>query len=150
MKKIINKSKIFSAVLLSALLIAFSVIFMSTTAFAAKNESGMIKTYQAITTADFKEYKSDIVSVSILKAIDEASINAEDTIDKWDVSVAGDKSVMAWIKETATFGKYDLYIAADGGVKANTDSSYLFSGFTSLDTIKGIENFDTLFHSGKK
>lgn len=143
MNGITRKSKIISAVLLSVLLVIFSAIFMSTTAFAAKDESGMIKAYPAITTADFQKYKSDIVSVTFLNALDEASINAADTLDKWDVSALGDKSVMAWIKGTADLSKYDLYISADGGVKANTDSSNLFSQFTSLESINGIENFDT-------
>jgi surface protein len=115
---------------------------------AADIESGVLKAYTEETTDDYYAYRKDIVTITFLNSIDETAINAEDTIAKWDVSVATDGSVMAFIKlnenETTKYNKrYDLYVAGNGGVKANPDSSNLFCEFTNLKTINGMEYFNT-------
>ena len=49
----------------------------------------------------------------------------------WDVSAAGDKSVIAWLKDDGT-----LIIAADGvKVMANADSDWLFGDMENIETI---------------
>ena len=53
----------------------------------------------------------------------------------WDVSEAGDRSVLAWMDNG------DLYVAADGAIAPNSNASWLFQGFVNLKTI----NFGNCF-----
>ncbi len=53
----------------------------------------------------------------------------------WDVSEAGDGSVLAWMDNG------DLYVAADGVIAPNSDASWLFHKFVNLKTI----NFGNCF-----
>lgn len=57
--------------------------------------------------------------------------------DAWDASAARDGSVLAWMEDGA------LTIAAEGGVKANEDSSNLFAGYASALRIDFNGCFDT-------
>lgn len=59
----------------------------------------------------------------------------------WDVSVAGDGSVLAWV--SGFDGKYDLYIAADGGINGREACAGMFTYFNSLTEI----NFNDCFHT---
>ena len=43
---------------------------------------------------------------------------------KWDVSVAQDKSIMAWC---SSLSNATVYIGSNEGILANPDSSYLFA-----------------------
>lgn len=65
----------------------------------------------------------------------------------FDVSETQDRSVMAYLVRndpTDYFGSdYTLYIQSDGGIIANTDSSYLFYSFRKLALIEGLEYLDT-------
>jgi len=57
-------------------------------------------------------------------------------IGSWDASEAQDGSIMAWYTDKDNNELYELYIGGEGGVKANPNSSNLFSQFlnvTSLD-----------------
>ena len=47
----------------------------------------------------------------------------------WDVSEAGDRSVLAWMDNG------DLYVAADGAIAPNSNASWLFQEFVNLKTI---------------
>ena len=47
----------------------------------------------------------------------------------WDVSEAGDGSVLAWMDNG------DLYVAADGAIAPNSNASWLFYKFVNLKTI---------------
>ncbi len=61
----------------------------------------------------------------------------------WDVSENQDKSILAWISDTDSDGLYEISIGSkDGMVYANPNSSYLFSGLTSLSSID-FTRFDT-------
>ena len=53
----------------------------------------------------------------------------------WDVSEAGDRSVLAWMDNG------DLYVVADGAIAPNSNASWLFQGFVNLKTI----NFGNCF-----
>ena len=53
----------------------------------------------------------------------------------WDVSEAGDGSVLAWMDNG------DLYVSADGAIAPNSDASWLFHKFVNLKTI----NFGNCF-----
>ena len=47
----------------------------------------------------------------------------------WDVSEAGDRSVLAWMDNG------DLYVAADGAIAPNPDATWLFQDFVNLKAI---------------
>ena len=55
----------------------------------------------------------------------------------WDVSEAGDRSVLAWMDNG------DLYVAADGAIAPNPNASWLLHNFVNLKTIKFGNCFDT-------
>lgn len=62
----------------------------------------------------------------------------------FDVSESQNGSVMAYIVPNLDqLDTYTAYIQGDGKVIANADSSYLFFNFTALESIEGMEYFDT-------
>ena len=61
-----------------------------------------------------------------LNEVDAPTIN---NTNSWDVSYAGNESVIAWLVGTK------LYIGGHGGVVANENSSYAFYNFANLETI---------------
>ena len=61
--------------------------------------------------------------------------------DAWDVSEAGDGSVMAWVEPDGEL--YRLYIAGEGGVSAGTSCRDLFSGYENMSLISFGGNFHT-------
>jgi len=91
----------------------------------------------------FWSYASNITFVTF-----ENKVNVPSTIpadQKWDASANEDKSVMAYIEpDSDGSSTYRLHIQGKGKIIANTDSNYLFSGFSKLTAIEGLEYFDTL------
>jgi len=79
--------------------------------------------------------REEIVTITFLDTLDNMGTNAR------DVSAKGDGSVMAWL-ESVEEG-YDLYIGAEGGLSANSESSGLFCGYRNLRNI----NFNDSFHT---
>ena len=71
-----------------------------------------------------KVLRSDITEVKIEESLSNAPSTA------WDVSEAGDGSVLAWVTDTS--GGKTLTIAGEGGVSAPEDSSKLFSYYYNL------------------
>lgn len=63
-------------------------------------------------------------------------------IGSWDVSEAKDNSIIAYYLDSNSNGLYEMVIGQDGGVKANPDSSNLFSYFTNVTSIS-FDNFIT-------
>ena len=65
----------------------------------------------------------------------------------WVISQSQDGKYLAWYEDNDGDGYEEVTIAGNGGVVANTNSSYLFAhiGYDVKDTveIKGIENLDT-------
>ena len=78
--------------------------------------------------------RKDIYTITFVDSIEENST-------AWDVSAAGDGSVMAWV-ETNDSG-YDLYIGGDGGVDL-TDGSYLFYRYSNVEEI----DFNSCVYTG--
>lgn len=76
--------------------------------------------------------RSQIITVTFLDTLEDRPYQT------WDVSAAQDGSVLLW------FDRADgaVFIAAEGGVKANPDSSSLFRECTQLDEVNFGENFD--------
>ena len=61
--------------------------------------------------------------------------------DAWDVSEAGDGSVMAWVEPDGEL--YRLTLAGEGGVRAGASCRALFSGYTNAARF----SFDGNFHT---
>lgn len=89
---------------------------------------------------DFWQYKENIT-----KVVFEPSFSAKKNASfVFDVEETGSKSVKSYLvpnEDDKT--KYILFIQSDGGIKANLDSSSLFNQFHNLESIEGLEYFDT-------
>ena len=79
--------------------------------------------------------RSRIASVTILDTLDDLPEDA------WDVSEAGNGTVMAWVEPSG--GLYDLYIGAEGGVSAGSSCAYLFAGYQNAVSINLGDRFAT-------
>ena len=121
----------------------FATIAMDNEAAIEEPEtSNVIQSWSSTSKSDFHsdKYKSSIITATF---VDTRNVPSNAT-ESWDVSKAKDGGVMAWVIPTSTDNtKYDLYIGADGGVVANTNSAYLFSKFSNLKAINNFNNFDT-------
>ena len=84
--------------------------------------------------------RDDIASITFV----DNKVLPGDELGYWDVSEAGDNSVIAWYKESATSNMYDIWIGAKGGVCANPDSSWLFSTIEMLESLD-LTHFDVSF-----
>ncbi len=139
--------KCISTVLALVMVIAMIPIISVTS--SADTTYPVMEAYNAASSGDYHKYFNKVVSVTFLDHIDYSSISAADTIDYWDVSANKDESVLAWMKlnEKATAeanaDRYDVYIAGEGGVAANPDSSYIFYCFFVLESVNGLEYFKT-------
>ena len=93
----------------------------------------LIKAWSEDATTDFHGYKTTIKSITIVDHNDVPS----NAYASWDVSAAGDGSVMAWIIRTYSVTRPSdaLYIGGDGGVIANPNSTAIFRGFSSVTSI---------------
>ncbi|MCD7894554.1 MAG: DUF285 domain-containing protein [Erysipelotrichaceae bacterium] len=79
------------------------------------------------------EYQSnDIRNIEFLDSLNNMPNNA------WDVSDNQDGSVMAWVNNDV------LYIAGNGGVYGNEDSSFLFSCYRNLESVDFNDCFYTV------
>ncbi len=86
-----------------------------------------------------------IESINIETSLSGYSINDENT---WDVSQSQNGMYLAWYEDSDNDGYYEVTIAGDGGVVANSNSRYLFGniGYDVKDqevTITGLENLET-------
>lgn len=81
--------------------------------------------------------RSDIISVTCLDSTKNLPSNA------WDVSIDKSGSVMAYVEKNGEL--YDLYIAGDGGINAETACKELFCNYTNVKEI----NFNNCFHTDK-
>ena len=80
--------------------------------------------------------RSEIISVRFVSSLDSAPDTA------WDMSATGDGNILGWVIKTHE-GGLELIIAADGVVRANSDSSDLFADYTNLEEIHFDGNFST-------
>ena len=101
----------------------------------------IMKRYTFSTKTDYHsdEYKSKVTSI-VTKDNLEIPTTA---IEYWDVSEAGDGSVIAYAEDDGSGnGTYKVTIGGQGGIIANEDSSYLFYYFRNLENID-LSSFDT-------
>lgn len=80
--------------------------------------------------------REEIATVRFLRTLADAPKSA------WDVSLLKDRSVLAWA-DAEVNGQFTLFIAGEGGVMANYNTSYLFSDFCNLAKIHFDQNFST-------
>ena len=86
-----------------------------------------------------------IESINITTSLSGHSKNDENT---WDVSQNQNGMYLAWYEDSDNDGYYEITIAGDAGVVANSNSSYLFSyigyGVENQEvTITGLQNLET-------
>ena len=83
--------------------------------------------------------RADVTSIEI-----KTNTDIPDTaIYSWDASVAGDRSVIAYLEDDGSGnGTYKVTIGGRGGVIANSNCASLFEGFTNATSIN-LNNFDT-------
>lgn len=95
--------------------------------FEISSDSGQaVPTYYAFGSSIPKE---SIASIRFLSSL------ADAPKDAWDVSEAGDNSVLAWVSPVGDVGAYNLFIAGDGGVWAPEDCTYLFAEYRWADSL---------------
>ena len=82
------------------------------------------------------EYRREqICSVTFLDTLQDAPEKA------WDVSEAGDGRVLAWVVPNGEL--YDLYIGAEGGIRATEACEELFAGYCNVQQIHGMDALHT-------
>lgn len=82
--------------------------------------------------------KNDVEAIYTYSDIDALSENLGPSFADayvWDVSRNGNNSILAYAVDLDSNGKYEIHLYQQGGVKANPDSSKLFSNFSNLSTI---------------
>jgi len=98
----------------------------------------ILKKYYSNSTNDFHAYKSIVTKITVMDHYD-SSVTF--TYGPWDVSAAGDESVMAYIAGTELFICSNVYSWTDPSknintpVIANRDSAYLFEDFSKATVI---------------
>lgn len=115
---------------------------VGTTAVTATESYLIASFYNRPNLEDLVAIRQRIVSFTFLDTLEGMPADA------WDVSNDESGTIMAWVNVADEAGTdqetmYDLYIAADGKVKANPDCSGLFLNYGSLKTINFNGNFDT-------
>ncbi len=81
--------------------------------------------------------REEIYTVTFLNSLENAPASA------WDISAAGDHSILAWTGYDAERELYDLYIGAEGYILAPKDCTGLFHGYSSAVSIDFGGLFDT-------
>ncbi len=98
----------------------------------------ILKKYTSNSAQDFHAYKSSITKITVM---DHYAPPTTFTYGPWDVSAAGDESVMAYVTGTELFICSNVYSWTDvtrnvnTPVIANQDSSFLFENFTKVTAI---------------
>lgn len=96
------------------------------------DENGYLKTFPVFGTDLMRD---QVASVTFLDTLADAP---EKVVD---LSAARDGSVLSWIVPNGNL--FDLYIAAEGGVKAPANSSGLFAYYSNATSISFNNSFDT-------
>ncbi len=105
-------------------------------------DKGVLKSFSGAGMTPAVSYldKEDVGEIHFLSDTFDAPPDAE------DFSEEGDWSVLAWVEALDTEleeGNFALYIAANGGVKANMDSYGLFVDYVNLRALDFNDSFDT-------
>ncbi len=85
--------------------------------------------------------KQNIEKITFAPSIDGHTANGTDC---FDVSMKEDATVLAWVTDSDSNGKYEMTIGSDGKVYAS-NGSYLFSDLINLTHLEGMQYFDTSY-----
>jgi surface protein len=94
----------------------------------------IMKRYMLTSNTDYHSstYKSKITSIVTKDNMEIPST----AIESWDVSEAGDGSIIAYIEDDGRgIGTYKVTIGAQGNIIANPNSSYLFYDFENVESV---------------
>ena len=128
----------------------FSKLLIEGIAIYDKNESidnnvlsiaYMKKLFSGKATDDPSYFHSETYLTTIKNVAFVNYIDTTDNVASWDVSEAGDRSVMAWIMNNETSGYYDLYFGSEQVIFAK-NLAYFFTEMTNIDSIS-FDNLDT-------
>lgn len=103
-----------------------------------ENKKYILERSSALNLSFFWTYREDITRV----VFQNEKVEPGDYSYKFDVSVAEDESVVAYLVNNSSTG-LTLYIQANGNIIANPDSSMMFYAFNDLVEITGLEYLDT-------
>ena len=79
--------------------------------------------------------KAQVEKIYTLNTLEMPSDLQSSIIKSWDVSDKEDGSIMAYALDTDLNSKYEIYLAQNGGVKANPDSTKIFNYYTNVTQI---------------
>ena len=110
-----------------------------------KSMEGTVQEVNPVLKArDNNEFWSNNYRSSVTKIIIQNELKTiENNEQSWDVSEANDGSVMAYAVLNEDKSTYTIYIQGPGKVIANKNSASLFSDFSQLQSIEGLEYLDT-------
>ena len=116
--------------------------------YAIKDHTALVKSSGEISSSSAflggKIKRNKIESVRIETSLEGHKVEDENC---WDVSENKSGKYLAWYEDTDSDGFYEVTIAGEGGVVANSNSSYLFSyiGYNGDNTtvFYGLENLET-------
>lgn len=97
-----------------------------------RDGDGHLKTFPVFGTELMRD---QVASITFLSTLEDAPENV------YDLSSAGDGSVLGWAILNGEL--YDLYIAADGGVKAPSNCQTMFAHYKNVWCISFNDSFDT-------
>ncbi len=104
----------------------------------------IMKSYDDRSNTDYHSstYKSKITSI----VTKDNMVIPSTAIESWDVSAAGDGSVIAYIEDDGRgTGTYKVIIGAQGNIIANPNSSYLFGAIYYDDSFGSLETIDLTY-----
>ena len=81
--------------------------------------------------------RADIEEVNFV-----TNINIPNGAENWDASVNNDGSVMAWVTDSNSNGKYELYLGTNGPAIYVTSASCLFYNYSNVTQINGLDMLD--------
>ena len=111
-------------------------------------ELPLIKKYstlKATSSSDSTMFRSSTYKEKIKTITFEDKINIRSNkIEEWDISEEQDNSIIAYVTPNESDSTYyNLYIQSNKVIVANKDMSHWFNGFTSVDSINGLELLNT-------
>ena len=84
--------------------------------------------------------RQDIETLTFTNSISGHTANGTNC---WDVSVDEDGTVLAWVTDTDSDGKYEMTIGSSGGIVYASNCGFQFYYLNNLTAINGMEYFDT-------
>ena len=108
------------------------------------NEETAGSKMKAYTSNSTDDYHSNTYKTKVTSIVTKSNTEVPETaIESWDVSEAGDGSVIAYVEDDGSGGTtYKVTIGGENGIAANENSSYLFANFNNVTSID-LSSLDT-------